>query len=65
MPWALFRSHVPGGSLSINDSATVTGDVSYFFTPNIAMDLYAGIPTRGVIKGSGSPVSLGTLPTSL
>jgi outer membrane protein len=62
---SIFGTHVPGGSLSINNSATVTGDVSYFLTPSIAVNLYAGVPARGAIKGTGSLSALGTLATSL
>ncbi len=62
---SILGTRVPGGSLSINNSATVTGDVSYFLTPSIAVNLYAGVPARGVIKGAGSLSALGTLATSL
>jgi outer membrane protein len=62
---SIFGTGVPGGSLSVNDSVTVTGDASYFFTPNVAVNLYGGVPARGVIKGSGSLSGLGTLATTL
>ncbi len=55
---------VPGATISSPNDATVTFDIGYFVTPNIAINLYAGLPPRGVIKGAGSISSFGTLATT-
>ncbi len=55
---------VPGATISSPNDATVTFDIGYFVTPNIAIDLYAGLPPRAVIKGAGSISSFGTLATT-
>jgi len=55
---------VPGASISSPNDATVTVDLGYFVTPNIAVDLYAGIPPRAVIKGAGTISAFGTLATT-
>lgn len=52
---------VPGGSVSMADNPTVTFDVSYFMTPNLAVNVYAGYPPRAHIKGAGSLAAAGTL----
>jgi len=55
---------VPGASISSPADGTVTLDVGYFVTPNIAVDLYAGLPPRCVISGAGTIRPFGTLATT-
>ena len=57
-------ARVPGGTISSPADATVTFDAAYFLTPNIAIDLYAGIPPRAVIRGAGTLSDTGTLATT-
>ncbi|MFG1307019.1 OmpW family outer membrane protein [Xanthobacter autotrophicus] len=52
---------VTGGSVSMADNFTATIDVSYFLTPNFAVNVYTGYPPRAHIKGAGSLASFGTL----
>ncbi|MBN9464820.1 OmpW family outer membrane protein [Brevundimonas sp.] len=52
---------LPGGSVSMADNATVTFDVSYFLTPNFAINAYAGYPPRAHIEGAGPLAAFGTL----
>ncbi|MFG1228649.1 OmpW/AlkL family protein [Xanthobacter wiegelii] len=52
---------VPGGSVSMADNPTATFDVSYFLTPNFAVNVYTGYPPRAHIKGAGPLASFGTL----
>ncbi|MET4897999.1 OmpW family outer membrane protein [Sphingomonadaceae bacterium jetA1] len=52
---------VRGGSVSMADNPTATFDVSYFFTPNFAVNVYSGYTPRAHIKGAGSLASFGTL----
>lgn len=56
-------ARVPGGSVSIGNNVTATFDLSYFFTPNWAVNAYAGIPPRAVVKGAGTLAPAGTLAT--
>lgn len=55
---------VPGATISSPDDATATFDLGYFVTPNIAINLYAGLPPRAVIKGAGTIHAFGTLATT-
>ncbi len=52
---------VPGSNISIDDVSSVTVDVGYFFTPNVAVDLFLGVPPTAEIDGAGSIGALGTL----
>ena len=55
---------IQDGSVAIGNDPTLTLDASYFFTPNLAINLYSGIPPRAAVKGAGSLASLGTLATT-
>lgn len=55
---------VPGASASTSDAVTGTIDLSYYLTPNIAIDLYSGIPPEMTVKGTGSIGSVGTVATT-
>jgi outer membrane protein len=57
-------AEVPGASISSPNDVTVSFDLSYFLTPNIAINLLGGIPPRTTVKGAGSITSLGTLATT-
>ncbi|TGY88783.1 OmpW family protein [Marinicauda algicola] len=52
---------VPNGSVSMADNQTISFDVSYFLTPNLAINVYAGYPPRAHIKGAGTLEAFGTL----
>lgn len=52
---------VPGSNVTIGDATSATIDVGYFFTPNIAADLFLGVPASAEIDGAGSLEPLGTL----
>ncbi|WP_426026165.1 OmpW/AlkL family protein [Brevundimonas sp. TSRC1-1] len=52
---------VPGGSVSMEDNATVTFDASYFLTPHFAINAYAGFPPRAHLEGAGPLAPFGTL----
>lgn len=52
---------VPGSNVTIGDATSATVDVGYFFTPNVAADLFLGIPATAEIAGAGSLEPLGTL----
>lgn len=54
----------PGGSVTSPDDATITFDLDYFLTPHFAVDLYAGLPPRAVVKGAGTLKPFGTLATT-
>jgi outer membrane protein len=55
---------VPGGSIGSPADETITFDVAYFFTPNFAVDFFAGLPPRAVIRGAGTLSGAGTLATT-
>jgi outer membrane protein len=55
---------VPGGSVAIGNDPTLTFDVSYLFTPNLAINIYSGVPPRAAVKGAGSLAQLGALATT-
>jgi outer membrane protein len=57
-------ARVPGGSIASVPDATVTFDAAYFLTPQFAVDVYAGLPPRAVIRGANSLSGLGTLATT-
>ena len=52
---------VPGSNVRIGDATSATVDIGYFFTPNIAADLFLGVPATAEIDGAGSLEPLGTL----
>lgn len=52
---------VPGSNVKIGDATSATIDVGYFFTPNVAVDLFLGIPATAEIAGAGSIEPLGLL----
>ncbi len=52
---------VPGSKVSIKDVSSVTVDVGYYFTPNIAVNLFVGVPPTAEIDGAGSIAPLGSL----
>ena len=52
---------VPGSNVRIAGATSVTVDIAYFFTPNIAADLFLGVPATAEIDGAGSLEPLGTL----
>jgi len=52
---------VPGSNVRIGDATSMTVDIAYFFTPNIAADLFLGVPATAEINGAGSLEPLGTL----
>jgi outer membrane protein len=55
---------VPGATISSPNDVTLSFDAAYFVTPNIAIDLYAGLPPRAVIRGAGTISGYGTLATT-
>jgi outer membrane protein len=55
---------VPGGSIGSPADETITFDAAYFLTPNFAIDLYAGLPPRAVVRGAGTLSGAGTLATT-
>jgi outer membrane protein len=55
---------VPGASIGSPADETITFDAAYFLSPNFAVDLYAGLPPRAVIRGAGTLSGAGTLATS-
>jgi outer membrane protein len=55
---------VPGGSIGSPADETITFDAAYFLTPNFAVDLYAGLPPRAVVRGAGTLSGAGTLATT-
>ncbi|MGH7156179.1 MAG: OmpW/AlkL family protein [Acetobacteraceae bacterium] len=55
---------VPGASAAVDNSVTATIDLAYFVTPNIAIDLYAGIPPKTAFKAAGSIGAIGTVATT-
>jgi outer membrane protein len=57
-------ARVPGGSIGSPADETITFDAAYFLTPNFAVDLYAGLPPRAVIRGAGTLSGAGTLATT-
>jgi len=57
----LAGGHVPGSNVRIGDATTVTADIGYFVTPNIAGNLFLGVPPTAQIDGAGSLEPLGTV----
>lgn len=55
---------VPNASVNKPADATVTFDIGYFVLPDLAVDLYAGIPPKGAVIGTGPIRPLGTLATT-
>jgi len=52
---------VPGSNVRIGDATSVTFDIGYFFTANVAANLFLGVPATAIIDGTGSIEPLGTL----
>ncbi|MBX9896432.1 MAG: outer membrane beta-barrel protein [Qipengyuania sp.] len=52
---------VPGSNVRIGNATSATVDIGYFFTPNIAADLFLGVPATAEIDGAGSLEPIGTL----
>lgn len=52
---------VPGSNVRIGNATSATVDIGYFFTPNIAADLFLGVPATAEIDGTGSLEPIGTL----
>jgi|UniRef100_B0TA09 outer membrane protein len=52
---------VPGSNVRIGDATSATIDIGYFFTPNVAGNLFLGVPATAQIDGAGSLEPLGTL----
>lgn len=52
---------LPGSNVRIGNATTPTLDVGYFFTPNIAANVFLGVPAPAEIDGTGSIGPLGTL----
>lgn len=52
---------IPGANVRIGNATTITGDVGYFFTPNVAANLFVGVPAQAKIEGVGAIEPLGTL----
>jgi outer membrane protein len=57
-------ARVPGGSIGSAPDETISLDVAYFLTPNFAVDVYAGLPPRAVVRGAGTLSGAGTLATT-
>lgn len=60
----LAGGQVPGASLSVPSQGTPSFDVGYFITPSIAVDVFAGVPPKTQILGTGPLAPLGTLATT-
>lgn len=52
---------VPGSNVRIGDATSATIDIGYFFTANVAGNLFLGVPATAEIDGAGSLEPLGTL----
>ncbi len=59
------NSRISGASIKINSSYTITADVGYFITRDLAIDLYAGIPISATIQGKGTVGALGPLANTM
>jgi outer membrane protein len=55
---------IPGGSVSLDNSLTVSGDVGYFVTPNFALDVGFGYPPKTAVRGTGTLSFVGVGATS-
>lgn len=60
----LAGGRVPGASISVPSQGTPSFDVGYFITPSLAIDLFAGVPPKTQILGTGPLAPLGTLATT-
>lgn len=52
---------LPDAGVRIGDATTVTADIGYFITPDIAANVFFGVPAPAKIVGAGSVEPLGTL----
>ncbi|MFZ3205494.1 MAG: OmpW family outer membrane protein [Pseudomonas sp.] len=50
---------VPNAAVSIGNDTTVTFDISYFISNNVALDFFAGIPAKAKFQGEKSISALG------
>jgi outer membrane protein len=57
-------SPIPGGAVALSNSVSVSGDLGYFLTPNIAVDLGFGYPPKTAVHGRGALSFLDTGATS-
>jgi outer membrane protein len=60
----LAGGRVPGASLDVPSQGTPSFDIGYFITPDIAIDVFAGVPPKTQILGTGPLAPLGTLATT-
>lgn len=57
-------AEVPGASLNVPSQGTASFDLGYFIARNIAIDVFAGVPPKTQILGTGPLQSFGTLATT-
>lgn len=50
---------LPGGSVSLSNNATASGEVEYFLTPDISLAANFGVPPETRISGTGTLAPLG------
>jgi outer membrane protein len=55
---------VPGNTVAVNDSVTVSFDLGYFITENIAIAGVVGLPPRATLRGEGALASIGVAATA-
>ena len=55
------NSRIPGASVRANNSYTLTFDLGYFVTRNLAVNIFAGIPPWATVRGKGTVESFGPL----
>jgi outer membrane protein len=58
---ALDGARLPGATVGVTDSTTVTFDVGYDLSENVSVMLMGGIPPRAAVIGQGSVSSFGKL----
>jgi outer membrane protein len=58
---ALDGAALPGGTVGVTDNTTVTFDVGYDLSKDVAIMLMGGIPPRAAVIGEGSVTSFGKL----
>ena len=57
-------AQVPGASLNVPSQGTASLDLGYFITRDIAIDVFAGVPPKTQILGTGPLKAFGTLATT-
>jgi outer membrane protein len=55
---------IPGNTVSINDSLTVSLDLGYFVTENLAIAAIIGVPPRASLKGANALANVGVAATA-